>query len=177
MPTLPSPDLSENIAQLIFVIRGQKVMLDSHLAELYQVTTKRLNEQVQRNRSRFPIDFMFKLNASDRISLRSQFATSKRTKGGRRYAPYVFTEQGVAMLSSILKSKRAVQVNIEIMRAFVRLRRLLHSHEELSRKMTELEAKYENHDEQIRSVFEAIRRLMEPPILEKPGKIGFKLHD
>jgi hypothetical protein len=129
-------------------------MLDADLAVLYGVSTKRLNEQVRRNRSRFPDDFMFQLTAEEVRSLRSQFATSKQGRGGRRYAPLVFTEQGIAMLSTVLNSERAIQVNIEIMRAFVRLRRMLASNEDLSRKLAALEKKY---DSQFRVVFEAIR--------------------
>jgi ORF6N domain len=144
-------------------------MLDADLAVLYGVSTKRLNEQVRRNRSRFPDDFMFQLFAGEVRSLRSQFATSKQGRGGRRYAPLVFTEQGIAMLSTVLNSERAIQVNIEIMRAFVRLRRMLASNEELSRKLAALEKKY---DSQFRVVFEAIRKLMTPPEAKK-RKIGF----
>jgi hypothetical protein len=144
-------------------------MLDADLAVLYGVSTKRLNEQVRRNRSRFPDDFMFQLTAEEVRSLRSQFATSKQGRGGRRYAPLVFTEQGIAMLSTVLNSERAIQVNIEIMRAFVRLRRMLASNEDLSRKLAALEKKY---DSQFRVVFEAIRELMTPPEAKK-RKIGF----
>ena len=113
----------ERIERSILLIRGHKVMLDADLAILYGVSTKRLNEQVRRNRSRFPDDFMFQLTVEEVRSLRSQFATSKQGRGGRRYAPLVFTEQGITMLSTVLNSERAIQVNIEIMRAFVRLRR------------------------------------------------------
>jgi ORF6N domain len=144
-------------------------MLDADLAVLYGVSTKRLNEQVRRNRSRFPDDFMFQLTTEEVRSLRSQFATSKQGRGGRRYAPLVFTEQGIAMLSTVLNSERAIQVNIEIMRAFVRLRRMLASNEDLSRKLAALEKKY---DSQFRVVFEAIRELMTPPEAKK-RKIGF----
>ena len=169
----------ERIEKKILLIRGHKVMLDEDLAELYGVTAKRLNEQVKRNRDRFPKDFMFQLNPGESRNLRSQFATSSLRSqsvtlpdhGGRRYLPYVFTEQGVAMLSSVLHSKRAVKVNIEIMRAFVKLRQLLASHASLARKLNELEQKY---DKQFRVVFEAIRNLMAPA--EEPEKelIGFK---
>jgi phage regulator Rha-like protein len=149
----------EHIEQSILLIRHQKVMLDSDLAELYGVSTKRLNEQVKRNRARFPGDFMFQLTVSETEILRSQFATSKKGGGGRRYLPYAFTEQGVAMLSSVLNSERAIQVNIEIMRAFVRLRRILASHAALTRKLDALEKKY---DAQFKVVFDAIRELMKP---------------
>ncbi len=144
---------SERIERLILLIHGHKVMLDSDLAELYGVTTKRLNEQVRRNLSRFPDDFMFQLTESEAHLLRSQFATSKEGRGGRRYLPYAFTEQGVAMLSSVLNSERAIKANIEIMRAFVRLRQILASHADLARKLEALEKKY---DAQFKVVFEAI---------------------
>ena len=152
-------------------------MLDKDLAELYRVSTKRLNEQVKRNISRFPKDFMLQLNEKEiRMletqypNLRSHFATS--SWGGRRYFPYAFTEQGVAMLSSVLNSERAIQVNIAIMRAFVKLRKILSTHKDLVHKLNELERKVEKHDVEIHPIFEAIRRLMTEP--EKPkSKIGF----
>jgi ORF6N domain len=144
-------------------------MLDADLAFLYGVSTKRLNEQVRRNRSRFPDDFMFQLTAEEVRSLRSQFATSKQGRGGRRYAPLVFTEQGIAMLSTVLNSERAIQVNIEIMRAFVRLREMIATHKELARKLEPLEKRY---DAQFKVVFDAIRELMKPPESKK-RKIGF----
>ena len=144
-------------------------MLDADLAVLYGVTTKRLNEQVRRNRSRFPDDFIFQLTAEEVRSLRSQFATSKQGRGGRRYAPLVFTEQGIAMLSTVLNSERAIQVNIEIMRAFVRLREMIATHKDLARKLEALEKRY---DAQFRAVFDAIRELMAPPEPNK-RKIGF----
>ena len=145
-------------------------MLDRDLAVLYGVSTTRLNEQVQRNRERFPSDFMFRLTPGEAESLRSQFAISKMGRGGRRYLPYAFTEQGVAMLSGVLKSRRAVLVNVEIMRAFVRLRQILASHGELARKLEELEKKY---DGQFRMVFDAIRGLMNPD-RPRPRPIGFR---
>jgi len=163
----------ERIERLILLIRGHKVMLDSDLAELYGVTTKRLNEQVRRNLSRFPEDFMFQLTESETHLLRSQFATSKEGRGGRRYLPYAFTEHGVAMLSSVLNSERAIKVNIEIMRAFVRLRRLLASHADLVRKLDTLERKY---DAQFKVVFDAIRELMKPPESKK-RPIGFLVEE
>ena len=159
-----------SIERSIHLIRGQKVLLDDDLAALYGVPVKRLNEQVRRNLDRFPDDFMFRLDIEEAANLRSQFATSS-SWGGRRYQPMAFTEQGVAMLSSVLRSHRAVQVNVEIMRAFVRLRRMLESNAELSRKLDTLERKY---DGQFRAVFEAIRELMTPA--RKPGKrIGFQV--
>jgi hypothetical protein len=148
-------------------------MLDADLAELYGVSTKRLNEQVRRNLSRFPPDFMFHLNEEETETLRSQFATSKTGRGGRRYFPYVFTGQGVAMLSSILHSQRAIEVNILIMRTFVKFRELIASHKDLSRRLDDLEKKY---DGQFKIVFEAIRQLMAPPAKPK-RKIGFQLKE
>lgn len=145
-------------------------MLDSDLARLYGTRTSRLNEQVQRNRRRFPPDFMFELTAQEATVLRSQTATSKPPgRGGRRYLPLVFTEQGVAMLSSVLNSERAVEVNILIMRAFVKLRKLLASHADLARRLDALER---NYDSQFRTVFDAIRELMKPPSPKK-RRMGF----
>ena len=165
----------ERIEQSILLIRGHKVMLDSDLAGLYGVTTKRLNEQVKRNLSRFPDDFMFQLTESETDLLRSQFATSKKGRGGRRYQPYAFTEQGVAMLSSVLNSERAIKVNVEIMRAFVRLRQLLASNKDLSKRLDELEKKY---DAQFNVVFEAIRELMAPSEAQRPKRrIGFLVEE
>jgi hypothetical protein len=169
--------LSERIERSILLIRGHKVMLDSDLAGLYGVTTKRLNEQVKRNLSRFPEDFMFQLTESETDLLRSQIATSKKGRGGRRYQPYAFTEQGVAMLSSVLNSDRAIKVNIEIMRAFVRLRQILASNKDLSKRLDETEKKY---DAQFKVVFEAIRQLMASPEPEPepPRKrIGFLVEE
>ena len=160
---------SERIEQAILMIRGDKVILDKELAKLYGVTTKRLNEQVRRNQLRFPSDFMFQLTSEEAAALRSQIATSKPGRGGSQYRPYAFTEQGVAMLSSVLHSEQAVRVNIEIMRAFVRLRQLLTTHADLARKLDALEKKY---DGQFQAVFEAIRLLMKPPE-PKRGRIGF----
>ena len=159
----------EIIERKIYLIRGQKVMLDSDIAELYQAPTKRLTEQVKRNISRFPVDFMFQLTSEEAEILRSQIATSRLSHGGRRYLPYVFTEQGVAMLSSVLNSERAIQVNIAIMRAFVKLREMLATHKDLARKLEEMEKKY---DAQFKIVFDAIRQLMTPPEPKKK-KIGF----
>jgi hypothetical protein len=161
---------AERIERAILVLRGQKVMLDADLADLYGVETKALNQAVRRNHKRFPADFMFQLTAEEAASLRSQIVTSKG-RGGRRHVPLAFTEQGVAMLSSVLRSPRAVDVNIEIMRAFMRLRELLQSNTELARKLADLERKY---DTQFRVVFDAIRKLMEPPSTAK-RPIGFHL--
>ncbi len=161
----------ESIAQLIFQIRGQKVMLDRDLAELYGVETKQLKRAVRRKSTRFPKDFMFELTKEEFENLRSQFGTS--SWGGTRYFPMVFTEQGVAMLSSVLNSERAAQVNIEIVRAFVRIRQMLASHKDLERRFDALEERY---DEQFKVVFDAIRALMEPA--EEPRKkIGFEVKE
>ncbi len=159
-----------DIERRIFLIRGQKVMLDADLAELYGVETSNLNKAVKRNMDRFPEDFMFQLTKEEADSLRFQIGISKASgSGGRRYLPHAFTEQGVAMLSSVLNSKRAVQVNIAIMRAFVKLREMIASHKDLAEKLRALEMKY---DSQFRIVFDAIRELMAPPA--KPRrKIGF----
>ena len=158
------------IENRIFAIRGHKVMLDFHLAELYGVEAKVLKRSVRRNADRFPNDFMFELSNEEYDILRSQFGTS--SWGGRRYPPYAFTEQGVAMLSSVLHSQRAVHVNIQIIRAFVKLREVLSTHKELAFKLKQLETKVEKHDEEIRAIFEAIGQLMVLP--EKPKRpIGF----
>ena len=164
---------TESIEGSILLIRGHKVLIDVHLAALYGVTTKRLNEQVRRNRARFSEDFMFQLTAEEVASLRSQIATSNKGRGGRRYAPYAFTEQGVAMLSTVLNSERAILVNIEIMRTFVRLRQMLASNTQLARKLADLEKKY---DAQFKVVFDAIRQLMTPP-QPKNRKIGFLVEE
>ncbi len=159
----------ERIEHAILLIREQKVMLDADLADLYEVETKALVRAVKRNRDRFPADFMFQLTPEEFESLRCQTGTSSQW-GGRRYAPYAFTEQGVAMLSSVLGSKRAVRANVEIIRAFVRLRQLLSSHADLARKLDTLEKKY---DAQFKAVFDAIRALMAPPSQPRRGRIGF----
>ena len=160
---------AEVIENKILMIRGHKVMLDADLAALYGVKTFNLNKAVKRNASRFPIDFMFQLTKEETNSLRFHIGISKPGRGGRRYPPHVFTEQGVAMLSSVLKSERAAQVNVAVMRAFVRIRQILSSNKSLSRRLDELESKY---DTQFKAVFDAIRELMSPPV--KPRKcIGF----
>jgi len=158
----------ERIMRSILLIRGEKIILDSDIAALYGVETKMLVRAMKRNLERFPPDFMFQLSQDEFENLRSQFGTSSLW-GGRRYAPYAFTEQGVAMLSSVLKSKRAVRVNIEIMRTFVRLREILSTHKNLARKIEEMERTY---DGQFRVVFEALRAMMGPPKREKKP-IGF----
>ncbi len=164
------PILSEQVERNILLIRGHRVMLDTDLAKLYCVPTKAINQAVKRNTNRFPVDFMFQLTSEETTALRSQFVTSKN-RGGRQYRPYAFTEQGVAMLSSVLHSERAIQVNIAIMRAFVQLRELIGSNKGLARRLNELEKKY---DSQFRVVFEAIRELMAEPE-SKVKRIGFKI--
>ena len=165
------PVLTERVERNILLIRGHRVMLDTDLAILYGVPTKRLNEQVRRNKKRFPSDFMFQLMPEKVERLRSQIATLKPGRGQhRKYSPYAFTEQGVAMLSSVLHSERAIQVNIAIMRAFVQLREMIGSNKTLARRLNELEKKY---DSQFRVVFEAIRELMAEPE-PKVKRIGFK---
>ena len=160
----------ERITKAIVLLRGQKVMLDADLAGLYGVETKVLVQAVKRNIKRFPKDFMFQLTKEEFAFLRSQAVSSKPGRGGRRTLPYAFTEQGVAMLSSVLRSDRAVQVNIEIMRAFVRLRQMLASHTALARRLSELEKKY---DTQFKVVFDAIRELMTPSEPKGKRPIGF----
>ena len=188
---MPSNSLTVQVERRIYFVRGEKVMLDADLAWLYGVPTKVLNLAVKRNASRFPRDFMFQLTQAEAESLRLQIGTSnhwrpsevpslrfqnetsKNKRGGRRYLPYAFTEQGVAMLSSVLRSKRAVQVNIAIVRTFVRLRELLLSNADLARKLDALEKKY---DAQFKVVFDAIRELMTPA--ERPKRqIGFHPHE
>ncbi|TAJ89204.1 ORF6N domain-containing protein [bacterium] len=163
---------SERIENRIYFLRGQKVMFSTHLAELYEVEPRALVQAVKRNIERFPPDFMFQLSKTEFKNLKSQIVTSS-WGGLRRAAPYAFTEQGVAMLSSVLNSKRAVQVNIEIMRAFVRLRKIMSTHKDLARKLDALEKKY---DAQFKVVFDAIRQLMTPPEPSK-RKIGFIINE
>ncbi len=168
------------IEKRIFVIRGRHVMLDEDLADLYGVETKRLIEQVKRNLERFPDDFMFQLHKDEAAALRSQIATSNTGRGGRRYAPYVFTEQGVSMLSSVLRSKTAIAVNIEIMRAFVELRRIAISYEALQGQVEQLRrdtsGRFDEYDEKLDQVFKALHRLIAPP--QSPKRpVGFRIRD
>ena len=163
----------ERVQQLIYLVRSEKVMLDSHLAELYGVDTGALNRAVKRNAARFPDDFMFQLSLEEIDNLKCQIGISSSSHGGRRRSlPYAFTEQGVAMLSSVLRSERAVLVNVAIMRAFVSLRRMLATNEALARKLAELERRLEGHDHAIKSLFDAIRELAAPPAKPR-GEIGF----
>jgi hypothetical protein len=171
-----TPLPAEHIAQSILVVRGHKVLLDEDLAALYGVATGVLIQAVKRNIRRFPADFMFQLTDAEWTVLRSRIVISSSGHGGRRYAPYVFTEQGVAMLSSVLASEQAIAVNIEIMRAFVKLRELLVPNKELARRFTELEARLDKklteHDQAIAAILSAIRELMNPPA-PKRRPIGF----
>jgi phage regulator Rha-like protein len=171
------------VERSILLIRGVKILLDSDLAEMYGVTTKRLNEQVRRNRSRFPSDFMFQLSENESRALRSQNATLNALGSGRgqhrKYRPYAFTEHGTVMLASVLNSPRAVQASIYVVRAFVRLRQFAATHEAVREKLDELEKRLEQHDEQFAAVFDAIRQLMEPDVdadAEDPNRprIGYQ---
>ena len=166
---------SEHIERKIYLIRSQKVMLSMHLAELYGVETRALNQAVKRNIHRFPEDFMLQINESEAEQLVSQNVIPHRKYFGGSL-PYAFTEQGVAMLSSVLNSERAVQVNIAIMRAFVKLREMLSTNKELAHKLAQLERKIEKHDDEIKLIFDAIRELMRPPETKK-RKIGFRRED
>jgi hypothetical protein len=165
----------EAITRAILVLRGHRVLLDAELAALYGVTTKRFNEQVRRNLERFPADFMFQLSAEEAAGLRSQFATSKG-RGGRRYLPYAFTEHGAIQAANVLNSRRAVEMGIYVVRAFVQLRELLSSNKELARRLDQLEARIEKklatHDDAIAAMLSAIRELMAPPPRKRRG-IGF----
>ncbi len=189
---------AEVVENRIFLVRKRKVMLDSHLAELYGVSTSALNQAVKRNRDRFPADFMFQLNkdeadamwsqtvttseegnnpkAQNVILNRSQFVTGSQKHRDPKFLPYVFTEQGVAMLSSVLHSKRAVQVNILIMRTFVKLREIMATHIELAQKIESLESKYAKHDKYIQAIFKLIKDLLEPEIKAKKEKSPMGFH-
>ena len=161
---------AETIENKIFFIKGKKVIIDRDLAKLYDVETKALNQAVKRNSERFPEDFMFQLSGQEFVNWKSQIVTSNSEKMGLRKKPYVFTEHGILMLSSVLNSSKAVQVNIQIMRIFLKLRRMLASHVELKRKIEEMERKY---DKQFAIVFQAIKQLLEPPRLKPKTPVGF----
>ena len=161
------------IEDKIFLIRKGKVMLDSDLAELYGVTTKRLNEQVRRNLDRFPKDFMFQLTKAEDQNLKSQIATSKKGHGGRRKLPYAFTEHGAIMLASVLNSERAVETSILVVRAFVRLRKMLSTQKKIMQKITELERRQTGQDQDLRAIFTALKQLMTLPTTRKK-QIGFE---
>jgi phage regulator Rha-like protein len=162
---------AERIENKIFLIRGQKVMLDRDLAELYGVKTYNLNKAVKRNIKRFPLDFMFQLTKDEYRSLRFQFGILERGRHSK-YLPYAFTQEGVAMLSGVLNSERAIAVNVQIMRVYVKLRKILSTHKELAQKLKELEQKFEKHDAEIQSIFKAIRQLM-APLKKQTRRIGF----
>ena len=170
------PVTAERIERQIYIVRGQRVMLDADLAKLYGVTTKALNQAVARNRERFPDDFAYQITRKEFTILRSQFVTSSLEHGGRRYLPLVFTEQGVAILSSVLRSPIAVKVNIEIMRAFVRLRRLLATPGELVAQIAKLAKTVELHDDQIKVITDVLRKMTEP-MPEPRGRFGFHMPD
>lgn len=165
----------EQIERMIFMIRGQKVMLDSDLAEIYGVTTSRLNQQVRRNQDRFPSDFAFQLTHQEFTNLMLQTVTSS-SYGGRRKLPWVFTEHGAIMLASVLNSSIAVRASLQVVRAFVRLREILAAHRELAEKLAELERKLEGHDHAIRNLFEAIRKLLNPPAPPRK-QVGFRVKE
>jgi hypothetical protein len=170
-----APSKLDNVESAIYLIRGQRVMLDSDLAAIYGTTTKRLNEQLRRNRQRFPEDFAFRLKPEELKRLRSQFATSK-TQGGRRYLPWVFTEHGAIMLASVLNSPIAVQANVRVVRAFVRLREMIAGNVQLAARLKDLERRLDSHDEAIIELFAVLKRLLEP---EAPPKreIGFHVRE
>jgi len=186
-PTMASSHKIDTIESAIYLIRGQRVMLDSDLAVIYGVTTKRLNEQLRRNLSRFPKDFAFQLtdqeftnlksqNATSSSRLRSQFATSKG-RGGRRYYPWVFTEHGAIMLATVLSSDIAVQGSIRVVRAFVRLREMVAANAQLAVKLEQLEQRLDSHDEAIVDLFATLKRLLEPPESPKKREIGFHVRE
>jgi ORF6N domain-containing protein len=177
----------DNVERAIYLIRGQRVMVDSDLAAIYQVTTKRLNQQFTRNRKRFPVDFAFRLTAGEFTNLRSQIATSSsglrlqfatsNGRGGRRYLPWVFTEHGAIMLASVLNSDVAVQASVRVVRAFVRLREMVAANGQLAGKLAELERRLDSHDEAIVNLFATLKRLLEPPEPKKKREIGFHVRE
>jgi hypothetical protein len=171
---MTSPREIQTVENAIHLVRGYRVMLDSDLAAIYGVTTKRLNEQMRRNRNRFPGDFAFQLTATEFANLRSQIATSKR--GGRRYRPWVFTEHGAIMLASVLNSDIAIDASVRVVRAFVRLREIISANAELAAKFTELERRLDSHDQAIAQLFAAIRQLL-TPAPEKKREIGFHVRE
>jgi phage regulator Rha-like protein len=168
------PLLAENISRRILTVRGHRVMLDVDLAELYDVPTKAFNQAIQRNMDRFPEDFMFQLTEEEFAGLRSQFVTSKKGRGGRRYPPYAFTEHGAIMAATVLNSKRAIEMSVFVVRAFVRMREMLAKNRQLAAKINELDRRLETHDTAIQDIIDAIKELMVP---EGPSKrkIGFQL--
>ncbi|HKP03931.1 MAG TPA: ORF6N domain-containing protein [Chthoniobacterales bacterium] len=173
-PDMTRPQEIVAVENAIHLVRGQRVMLDSDLAAFYGVTTKRLNEQLKRNRQRFPKDFAFQLTTEELVSLRSQFATSKQ--GGRRYRPWVFTEHGAIMLASVLNSDIAVEASVRVVRAFVRLREMISANTELAAKFSQLERRLDSHDEAIAQLFAAIRQLLAPSQKQR-REIGFHVRE
>jgi hypothetical protein len=173
---MPSTRKIDNVESAIYLIRGQRVMLDADLAAIYRVTTKRLNEQLRRNPNRFPEDFAFQLTIEELTDLRSQFATSS-LHGGRRYRPWVFTEHGAIMLASVLNSDIAVQASVRVVRAFVRLREMVAANAQLAVKLEKLERRLDSHDEAIVDLFAALKRLLEPPGPKKKREIGFHVRE
>lgn len=173
MPKRPS-QLAISVESRILIVRRQRVILDKDLAALYAITVKRLNQQVKRNRERFPVDFMFQLTAKENESLRLQNATSKKGRGGRRYPPYAFTEHGAIMAATVLNSRQAIEMSVFVVRAFVRMREMLAKNRQLAAKINELDRRLETHDTAIQDIIEAIKELMLP---EGPSKrkIGFQL--
>ncbi len=167
---------SEIIERKIFLIRGRKVILDFHLAGLYNIETKILNKAVARNSDRFPEDFMFRLNRKEWETLRFHFGTSNKGRGGRRYLPYAFTEHGAVMAASILNSPEAVKASIFVVRTFVKIREILSTHKELAQKLKELELRIDQHDEDIKSIIDALNQLLSPPP-EPKRKMGFQVKE
>ena len=165
------------IEDMIFLVRGQRVMLDSDLARVYGVSTTRLNEQFQRNRDRFPENFAFQVTAQEFAGLMSQIAISKKGRGGRRKLPWVFTEHGALQLASVVRSATAVKASIRVVQVFVSMREQLAAHKELAGKLAELEGRIAGHDEAIQNLFRAIRQLVEPPLSENRRQIGFHLQE
>ena len=166
----------DNVESAIYLIRGQRVMLDSDLAEIYKVSTKQLNQQLKRNNNRFPEDFAFQLTAEELVRLRSQIVTSKKGRGGRRFRPWVFTEHGAIMLASVLNSDVAVQASVRVVRAFVRLREMVASNAQLAGKLAELEQRLDSHDVAIIDLFAALKRLLESETKPK-REIGFHVRE
>ena len=174
MPVKRSTTLASAVESRILLLRHQRVILDTDIADLYGVPVKVLNQQVKRNRERFPADFVFQLTSKEDAVLRSQFVTSKQGRGGRRYAPYAFTEHGAIMAATVLNSERAVQMSVFVVRAFVRLREMLATNRKLAGKIDELENRLDTHDSTIQDLIEAIKELMKPE--DPPRKrIGFQI--
>jgi hypothetical protein len=175
-PHMTSPREIQTVENAIHLVRGQRVMLDSDLAAIYGVSTMRLNEQLRRNKKRFPSDFAFQLTREQFTTLISQFAISKKGRGGRRTLPWVFTEHGAIMLAGVLNSEIAIEASIRVVRAFVRLREIVSANAELAAKFAQLERRLDSHDEAIAQLFEAIRQLLAPPP-EKKREIGFHVRE